>query len=96
MINPARGKIYCEVLSEDTYSKSGLIKLARTVKEIPRRGKVITVGKPEKDKKGKVIAPCAEVGDIVHFKKSFGVHWEKDGAKYVFLRNDEITGRETA
>ena len=47
MINPARGKIYCEVLSEEMYSKSGLIKLARTVKEIPRRGKVITVGKPE-------------------------------------------------
>lgn len=99
MINPTRGKIFAQILSEETITKSGII-LARTIKEIPRRARVLAVGAPELDKKGRIIKPVAKVGNIVHFKKGFGVKYSVEGENgkwkhYIFLKNEEITARET-
>lgn len=93
MINPTRGYTYGEILKEETMTESGIV-IARTVKEIPRRARVIAVGKPIINKKGKEIKPPAQVGDLVHFKRSFGIPYEEEGKKYIFLKNEEITARE--
>ena len=95
MIIPTRGYTYAEILKEETMSASGKVILARTIKEIPRKARVIAVGKPVIDKKGKEINPPAQVGDLVHFKRTdVGVHYEQEGKKYIFLKNEEITARE--
>jgi len=98
MIIPTRSKLLGEILSEETISEGGII-LARTVKEIPRRAKVLAIGKPEIDKKGKELPQVAEVGDIVHFKRNFGTQWQEEieggkFRKYIFLKRDEVTARE--
>ena len=90
---PTRGKILAEVLSDIKKTASGLF-LADTIKEVPHQGRVIATGSPAADKRGKEIKPCCQVGDIVHFKRQWLSFWEKDGKKYVFLKNDDIVGRE--
>jgi len=42
---PTRGHIFCEILSSETISSGGII-LAKTLKERPFKGKVISVGAP--------------------------------------------------
>jgi len=88
------GKILGEILSNDLISPGGIVIPTGQVKEIPQKAKVLKVGPPKKDKKGKLITPAANVGDIAHFKKSFGFQW-KDGMKnYIFLNNEDIIGTE--
>lgn len=90
---PTRGKILVEVLSDQKVLPSGII-IAETVRETPHHGRVVAVGSPGVNRWGKEIQPCAQPGDIVHFKKQYHTFWEKEGKKYVFLRNEDITGKE--
>ena len=46
MFKANKGKYVCEVLSDFTKTKSGII-LARVSKEIPHRARVLSVGSPE-------------------------------------------------
>ena len=89
------GKMLGKILSNLETSEGGII-MASTVKQTPMKALVIKVGPPKRGKKGKLVEPCAKVGDIAHFKKNFGVKWrpEKDSEEYIFLENDHITGLE--
>jgi co-chaperonin GroES (HSP10) len=90
---PTKGKLLAEVISDFKTTPSGII-LADTVREVPHCGRVISVGKPGIDRRGKEIKPCAQPGDLVHFKKQYLSFWEDKGKKYVFLKNDDITAKE--
>ncbi len=87
------GRILGEILSNLETSKGGIL-LASTAKEIPQKARVLKVGAPKRDKKGKLLAPVAEVGNIVYFKKNFGFKWKQEHKEYVFLERDDITGVE--
>lgn len=93
MVQPTRGKLLCELLSDITELPSGLV-LARTVKEKRHRAKVLSVGAPGLDRKGKLVSIMARPGDIVHFKQGFGTPLTYEGKKLVFLRNDEVLAVE--
>jgi len=41
-------------------------------------------------KRGKLMYPCCEVGDIVHFRQGYGEKWRKDEKEYIFLTNQNI------
>ena len=85
------GKILGEILSNDEITKSGLV-LATTIKETPEKALVLKVGPPKRNKKGRLIEPCAKPGEIVYFKRNFGSKLKTETKHYIFLKNEEITG----
>ena len=124
MIKPTRGKFLCSILSDTTQTPGGIF-IAKTLKEIPHRAKVLKVGgpvartcrncdifdcnssemqkkwkwykhKPLCSKRGKLMYPCCEVGDTVHFKERFGKSWRpaKDEEELIFLMNQEVIAIE--
>lgn len=68
--------------------------MASTMKEIPRKMRVLKIGAPKKDKKGKEIKYNFKVGDCLFFKKNFGFKWKEEGKEYIFLESEHITGVE--
>ena len=90
---PTKGKFLVKLLDSDRVTAGGII-IADTIKEVPYRGKVLAVGFPQLDRKGKEIKPYARSGDIVQFKKQYLSFVEIDGMKCVFLRNEDILGIE--
>lgn len=84
MYIPLRGKIFVEAISNLRQTASGLY-LADTVKDVPHRGKVIALGKPFMNKKGKDIPWDIKENDIVHFKRNWTGN--KD-THYLLLRDD--------
>ena len=44
--------------------------------------------------KGKPVPNCAEVGNIVHFKRWFGKPFKWEGKKMIALKGEEIVGVE--
>lgn len=90
---PTKGKFLVRIIESEKTSAGGII-IADTVKEVPYRGKVLSVGFPQVDRKGKEIKPYARSGDMVQFKKQYLSFVELDGMKCVFLRNEDILGIE--
>lgn len=84
MIIPLRGKILVENIPAHRQTESG-IWIAESVKEVPHRGKVISLGLPWRDKKGKEYPWDISEGDTVHFKRQ----WQQSQpTHYVLLRDD--------
>lgn len=90
-ITPTKGKIFCEIISDREVSTGGII-MATTIKEAPKRARVISIGEPKPDEKGKLPVINFKQGDIVFFKKNFGVKCTIDGKPCIFLKMEEITG----
>lgn len=92
-LRPTRGKFLVKIIESEKTSAGGII-IADTVKEVPYRGKVLAVGFPQVDRKGKEIKPYARSGDVIQFKKQYLTFAEIDGEKCVFLKNEDIIGIE--
>lgn len=90
-IKPTRGKMLGEILPEPEVSKMGIY-MARH-KEIPHRVKILSVGDPEINHKGKEIKPYAQTGQVVFVKKYSGQTFECNGKKVIFLQNHDIVGK---
>ena len=80
-----RNKILGEVLGDIKQTKSGLW-IADKVKEIPRRCVVLSVGVNLQDQ--------INIGDIVHFKRSWNKIFYRDNKKIVAISKDEIIAIE--
>lgn len=94
MIRPLKGKILVEVLSDYKQTKSG-IWLAGTQKEVYHYGRMLAVGAPPQDKKGRILSWPYEQGDIVHFKKYSFKKWQDEDFKTkVFLTREDILAYE--
>ena len=98
-IKPLRNKVFCEILPDEEISEGGIIIVTR-LKQIPRKARIIAMGKPPLNKKGKELKWNLNIGDHLHFKKNFGFKYSVRGddgkwKHYIFLRNEEITARET-
>lgn len=84
-ITPLRGKLIAEALPEHKQTASGLY-IAENVKEVPRRGRVIGLGRPWRDDRGKEYPWGIEIGEIVHFKRQ----WAQNKDTHFILKRDEI------
>ena len=95
MIQPTRGKLLAEIVSEEEISAGGIV-MAKYLKETPVKARVLAVGAPAYDyKKNKELPQVAKVGDTVHFKRYHGKGWiTVDGKKYIFLKRMDVTAVE--
>lgn len=85
MLQPLRGKILVEILEDNKRTESGLY-LAGIKEEVPHRGKVINMGAPFIDRKGREFTWRFQPGHIVHYKRN----WDGGKEKYQILRRDMI------
>lgn len=83
MLQPTRGKILVQNISDEKILPSGII-LAETIKEVPHRGKVIAIGLPKINDKGVELPWEFNIGDIVHYKRQ----WTQPASNYILLRDD--------
>lgn len=84
MLHPTRGKILVEILPDETLTKSGLILSFK--KEVPHRGRIIALGLPHIDQKGREKPWGMVEGHIVHFKRV----WDQQRVKNLILTRDQI------
>lgn len=84
ILQPLRGKILVEVLSDARRTKSGLY-LAGIKEEVPHRGLVVEIGLPYRDRKQRAYPWGISKGHIVHYKRV----WDKK-VSHVILRRDQI------
>lgn len=85
MLQPLRGKLIVEVLDDAKRTNSGLW-LAGVKQEIPHRGRIVTLGLPYRDKKGKEYPWGIQPSHIVHFKRV----WDQEKIKHYILRREQI------
>lgn len=85
MITPLRGKILVENIPDARQTESGLW-LADKTEEVPHRGRIIELGLPYMDNKGKIWDWDIEVGEVVHFKRN----WTGQKAQYFVLRREDV------
>lgn len=91
MLQPLRGKILVEILSDAKRLASGLY-IADNIKEIPHRGKVVSMGAPFRDRKGREFAWGFQCGHIVYYKRQ----WDGKKDTHQILRRDQIFAIEHA
>lgn len=84
MYHPTRGKILVEVLEDENITQSGLILSFK--EEIPHRGRIIALGLPYIDKKGREKPWGMAKGHIVHFKRV----WDQKKIKHYILKREQI------
>lgn len=85
MLIPTRGKIIVENIPDTKITESGLY-IAETIKEVPHRGRIISIGLPAVDKKGREKEWHFKEGEIVHYKRK----WTNPGAELFILLRDDI------
>ena len=84
MLHPTRGKLLVEVIEDPKLTQSGLILSFK--EEIPHRGRILALGLPYTDKKGRESSWGMVRGHIVHFKRI----WDQNKVKNYILKRDQI------
>jgi len=84
MLHPTRGKLLVELIKDDHLTQSGLI--LNFKQEIPHRGRIVELGLPDIDKKGREMAWGMTEGIIVHFKRI----WDQNKVTHYILKRDQI------
>lgn len=84
MLQPLRGKLLVEVLPGNNITESGIILSPK--EEVPHRGRIVSMGAPFRDRKGKESPWGLSIGHIVHFKRQ----WDKQKISHYILRRDQI------
>lgn len=88
-ITPLRGKLLVEIIPDIKRTESGLY-IAETVKDIPHRGRVLTLGLPFRDDKDRQYEWDIAEDEIVHFKRN----WTAQQGTHIILKRDEIFAAE--
>lgn len=83
-IRPLSDRVLVEPQAAETKTASGLY-IPDSAKEKPQQGKVIAVGKGNKDHDMTV-----KVGDVVLYGKYSGSELKLDGKDYLIMREDDI------
>ncbi len=84
MLQPLRGKILVEVLHGKNRTDSGLYLSSK--EEVPSRGRVVEIGAPYQDKKGREFPWGLVAGHIVHFKRI----WDQNKVTHYILKREQI------
>jgi len=83
-IKPLSERVLIEPEAAETKTASGIY-IPETAKEKPQRGKVVAVGKGNKDHDMTV-----KVGDTVLYGKYSGTELKLEGTDYLMMREDDI------
>ena len=83
-IKPLSDRVLIEPEAAETKTASGFY-IPETAKEKPQRGKVVAVGKGNKDHDMTV-----KVGDTVLYGKYSGTELKLEGTDYLMMREDDI------
>lgn len=83
-IKPLSDRVLVEPEAAETKTASGIY-IPETAKEKPQRGKVVAVGKGNKDHDMTV-----KVGDTVLYGKYSGTELKLEGTDYLMMREDDI------
>ncbi|APS38486.1 MULTISPECIES: co-chaperone GroES [Salegentibacter] len=83
-IKPLSDRVLIEPEAAETKTASGIY-IPETAKEKPQRGKVVAVGKGNKDHDMTV-----KVGDTVLYGKYSGTELKLEGTDYLMMREDDI------
>jgi len=95
MLLPVRGKLLCQVINRDRVLPSGLILPDRQrFEKQDNIARVLGVGDPAIDKKGKPIPTIVRRTDLVHYKEGFCKKLSYDGRKLVVLKQEEVIAIE--
>lgn len=83
-IKPLSDRVLIEPEAAETKTASGIY-IPETAKEKPQRGKVVAVGKGNKDHDMTV-----KVGDTVLYGKYSGAELKLEGTDYLIMREEDI------
>ncbi|MBZ9730839.1 co-chaperone GroES [Salegentibacter sp. JZCK2] len=83
-IKPLSDRVLIEPEAAETKTASGIY-IPETAKEKPQRGKVVAVGKGNKDHDMTV-----KIGDTVLYGKYSGTELKLEGTDYLMMREDDI------
>ncbi len=88
-IQPLGDRLLVEPLEAEEKTKGGIV-IPDTAKEKPQEGKIVAVGSGRRE--GEKVVPLeVKVGDKVLYGKYSGTEIsDKDGSKYLILREDDI------
>lgn len=90
MLVPTRGRVIVENIPDTKQLPSGLF-IAESVKEVPHRGRVIAIGLPYRDDKGREKEWHFREGEVVHFKRK----WDQNKADLFILNREDIFAVES-
>lgn len=85
MLIPTRGKTIVENIPDIKQLPSGLF-IAQNVREVPHKGRVISIGLQHRTVKGKELNWHFKIGEIVHYKRK----WTNPRADLFILLRDDI------
>lgn len=92
---PLGDRILVERIPAEEKTAGGII-IPDSAKEKPQKGKVIAVGKGNKDEKGNHIALDVKMGDIVVFAKWGGTEFKMGSQELLILKESDILAIEVA
>ncbi len=94
-INPLENRVI--VKAQDAQQKTaGGIVLPSSAQETPHWGVVLKAGPGKRSNDGQLIANAIKPGDRVIYGQYAGTKFKIDSQEYIFLREDDIMGIETA
>lgn len=94
-LKPLRGRYLIEPDRGETISPGGII-CVEAVNPYPSMtcGKVIAVGDPPYEKKGKIGKMSAKTGDIIQYKRYSGKRVMIDEKLYLFVKEEDVLAVE--
>jgi len=88
---PLHDRILIEREAKEQKTAGGII-IPDTAKEKPSVGRIIAIGKGNRDKDGKIIPMDVQVGDRVLFTKWGGTEVPGSEEKFVIIKESDVLG----
>jgi len=88
---PLHDRVAIKPMDQEEKTLGGII-IPDTAKEKPMQGKVIAVGKGNKDKNGNLIPLDVKVGDKVLYGKWGGTEVKVNGQEFIIMKESDIMG----
>lgn len=88
-LRPLYDRVLIERIDLEQKTPGGII-IPDTAKEKPMQGKVVAVGKGNRDDKGALHPLDVKVGDVVLFAKWGGSEVKLDGKEYLMMKESDI------
>jgi chaperonin GroES len=90
-IRPLQDRVLVERLDQEEKSSGGII-IPDTAQEKPMEGKVMAVGKGNRNEEGKIFPLDVKKGDRILFGKWSGTEAKLDGKDLIVMKESDIMG----
>jgi len=88
-LKPLGSRVVVEPVEQEDVTSGGIF-LPDTAKEKPQKGKILSIGKGDRDEKGAYVPMDVKAGDLVLFNKYSGTEVKIDGKKLLIMKESEI------